>query len=58
VPLDSVFERDGRTFCYVLAASKPEERQVKVGRSSADFVEILEGLAEGDKVALYDPTKK
>jgi len=58
VPLDAVFERDGATFCYVLAGSKPEERKVKVGRTSADFAEILEGMAEGEKVALYDPTKK
>ena len=58
VPLDAVFEKDGKTFCYVVGATKPEERKVKVGRSSADFAEILEGLGEGEKVALYDPTKK
>lgn len=58
VPVDAVFEKDGKTLCYVLGAGKPDERPVKAGRSSSDFVEILEGLAEGDKVALYDPTKK
>jgi multidrug efflux pump subunit AcrA (membrane-fusion protein) len=58
VPLDAVFEKDGRTFCYVVSGAKPEERKVKVGRSSADFAEILEGLGDGEKVALYDPTKK
>lgn len=58
IPLDAVFEKDGKTICYVLGAVKAEEKVVKVGRSSADFVEILEGLTEGEKVALYDPTKK
>ncbi|MBI3855670.1 MAG: efflux RND transporter periplasmic adaptor subunit [Planctomycetes bacterium] len=58
VPLDAVFEKDGKTFCYVMGGSKPDERKVKVGRTSADFAEIAEGLAEGEKVALFDPTKK
>jgi len=58
IPLDAVFEKDGKTYVFVMGVSKPEERKVKVGRSSADFAEILEGLADGEKVALYDPTKK
>jgi HlyD family secretion protein len=58
VPLDAVFEKDGKTLCYVMSGARPEERKVTVGRSSADFAEILEGLADGEKVALFDPTKK
>jgi HlyD family secretion protein len=58
VPLDAVFEKDGRTFCYVMGGPKPEERKVVVGRSSADYAEITQGLADGDKVALFDPSKK
>jgi len=58
VPLDAVFEKDGKSICWVLGAVKVEERTVKVGRSSADFAEIVEGLKEGEKVALYDPMKK
>ena len=58
VPLDAVFEKDGKSIAWANGVGKPEERVVKVGRSSADFVEILEGLKEGEKVALYDPLKK
>jgi HlyD family secretion protein len=58
IPLDAVFEKDGKTFCYVVGGVRPEERKVRIGRSSADFAEVLEGLSEGEKVALYDPTKK
>jgi HlyD family secretion protein len=58
VPLDAVFEKDGKTYCWVMGGSKPEERKVVVGRSSADYAEILQGLTEGEKVALFDPTKK
>ncbi len=58
VPLDAIFEKDGKTFCYVLGGAKPEERKVTIGRASSDFAEVLEGLSDGEKVALYDPTKK
>ena len=58
VPLDAVFEKDGRTICHVMTGSKAEERTVKIGRSSSDFAEILSGLSDGEKVALFDPTKK
>ncbi len=58
VPLDAVFEKEGKVSCYVLGAGAPEARAVKTGRTSADYVEVLEGLKEGEKVALYDPLKK
>ena len=34
-----------------------EERKVKVGLASLERVQILDGLAEGEQVALEDPTK-
>ena len=58
VPLDAVFEKDGKTFCYVMGGSRPEERKVVVGRSSMDYAEVVQGLADGEKVALFDPTRK
>jgi len=57
VPVDGVFEKDGKPACWIVSGPKPEVRVVRVGRSSADFVEILEGLREGDGIALYDPEK-
>lgn len=57
VPVDAVFEKDGKPACWIVSGPKPEARLVKVGRSSADFVEILEGLREGETIALYDPEK-
>ena len=35
---------------YVLADSKPIERQVKTGLSDGQRTEVLEGLVEGDMV--------
>lgn len=56
VPLESVFEKDGQTICYVLA-SDPEPRPVKVGPKNSDYIVVEEGLQEGDKVTLWDPTR-
>ena len=55
IPLDAVFEKDGRTLVYRLMGGQPEEREVKLGQKNEDFVIIEEGLAPGDHVALRDP---
>ena len=54
VPLEAVFERDGRSVVY-LAGRRPREREVVLGPSNADFVVIEQGLARGDRVLLQDP---
>jgi multidrug efflux pump subunit AcrA (membrane-fusion protein) len=41
-----------------MGSGKAEERKIRIGRSSMDFVEVLEGLVEGEKVTLFDPTRK
>ncbi len=56
VPLQSVFEKDGRTIVYVMGARRWSEREVKVGRRGQDRIVILEGLDEGEMVCLRDPT--
>jgi len=56
VPIDSIFEKEGKTLVYVVA-SPPTEREVKPGRANQDVIEILEGLKEGEKVTLFDPKK-
>lgn len=57
VPVDAVFDRDGKSWCYVLDGGKTEARVVKTGRFSHDFIEIVEGLKLGEKVTLYDPMR-
>jgi HlyD family secretion protein len=56
VPIDSIFEKDGKTLCYVVA-SPPTARVVKPGRANQDVIEILEGLKEGERVTLFDPSR-
>ena len=52
VPVEAVYGRDGKRYALVRAApgAAMEEREVKPGRSSFDYVEITDGLREGDEV--------
>jgi HlyD family secretion protein len=57
-PAESVFEKNGGTFAYVLSGSKFEERAVQVSRRSKSQLLIGSGLQPGEKVALQDPTQE
>jgi HlyD family secretion protein len=55
VPLQAVFEREGRSVCYVVRRGRLQPQDVLTGPSNQDFVVIDRGLREGDRVALRDP---
>lgn len=52
IPLESVFEKDGKTIVYVNGRA----REVTLGEKNSNFVVVTGGLAAGEKVALRDPT--
>jgi HlyD family secretion protein len=51
-PKEAMRRENGQTVAYVMGGGKLERRVVKTGTSSITRVEILEGLKEGDLVAL------
>lgn len=55
VPLEAVFEREGRHVCYVVGVRGLSPREVTLGPSNQDFVVIEQGLRRGERVALRDP---
>ena len=55
VPVDAVFEKDGRRVCYVLERRRLRPREVLLGPSNADHVVVERGLRPGERVALRDP---
>ncbi len=57
IPLDAVFEKDGRALVYCLVRGQPEERAVTLGQKNEDFVIVQHGLTPDDRVALRDPTQ-
>ena len=55
VPIVAVLEEGGKYFCNVKNGSGHERREVKIGLSNAEHVQIVEGLRTGEVVYLNDP---
>lgn len=56
VPLQCVFAEDGAHWCHVQEAGKPPTtRKVGIGAANDNYLEILDGLQEGEQVLLYNP---
>lgn len=50
VPFSAINADQGGDFCYVIKEGIVEKRQVKIGLTSEDSMEVLEGLEEGEMV--------
>ncbi|MGI9014714.1 MAG: hypothetical protein ACR2GY_10750, partial [Phycisphaerales bacterium] len=57
VPIQAVFRRGSVNFVYVPDGKGFAQKQVTVGRSSELYVEVLVGLAAGDRVLTRDPAE-
>jgi multidrug efflux pump subunit AcrA (membrane-fusion protein) len=55
VPVLAVFSEGGKHYCLVKNGSGVDRREVKIGSTNGQMVEIEEGLREGESVTLYDP---
>ncbi len=56
VPLQAVFEKAGNHVCYIVQERGPEERLVDIGKFNDDFIAIENGISEGERLYLHDPT--
>jgi len=56
IPIDAVFEKNGRTLVYRIEGGQPLEQVVVLGKRNDDFVVVEEGLGANDRVTLLDPT--
>jgi hypothetical protein len=56
VQLESVFEKGGRRYCYVLRKGKAQVQEVLTGPSNENHIVIEAGLERGERVLLRDPT--
>ncbi|RJP15990.1 MAG: efflux RND transporter periplasmic adaptor subunit [Candidatus Abyssobacteria bacterium SURF_5] len=55
IPINAIFEKEGRKCCYVVHGNGYELREVIVGAQKEDFAEVKEGLSEGEKICLIEP---
>ncbi len=53
IPEDAVYEKDFKKYVEILENGKPLEREVKTGIDNNNYIEIKEGLKEGEKVILH-----
>ncbi len=57
IPIQCVFLEEGIHYCYIMNAnSQPQKTEVKADISNDNYIQITEGLDEGDSVLLYNPT--
>jgi RND family efflux transporter MFP subunit len=55
VPIQVVANRGGKKICFVTNGGKTLEREVKTGLFNDTYVQILDGLKEGENVLLNPP---
>lgn len=53
LPIEAVYNKEGVTYCQIKSGFSSVEREVKTGRASNSFVEIVEGIEQGETVLLY-----
>ncbi len=57
IPIQCVFLEEGTHYCYIMNANnEPVKTKVKADISNDNYIQITEGLTEGDSVLLYNPT--
>jgi len=52
VPVQAVSPLEGKQVCHVANGRKPECRTVEIGEFNDEFIEIKNGLKEGERVLL------
>lgn len=57
VPVSAVAEVDGRKVAYVVKGRSIDRRDVQTGDENEQFVQVLDGVAEGEAVALDARTR-
>ena len=57
IPVVAVSEEKGKYYCFVKNGGSADRREVKIGMSNDESVQITEGLRPGEVVYLYDPNR-
>ncbi len=55
VPVQAVSPDGDKQVCYVAGGVKPDRREVHLGEFNDEFIEVKDGLSEGDRVLLSPP---
>lgn len=55
IPIESVFEKEGKTIAYVMGSRTSKRREVALGKRNNTHIVVTQGLSPGDRIALRDP---
>jgi len=55
VPVQAISPDNGKQVCYVANGLRSERREVQIGEFNDDFIEVKNGLKEGERVLLRAP---
>jgi HlyD family secretion protein len=55
IPVQSVANRDGRKVCFLLDGGQPKEVAIQTGAFNDRFIQVIDGLTEGQRVLLSPP---
>jgi len=58
VPLQAIVGLDDRQYCFIEKDGAAQPVEVEIGLFDSDFVEIKNGLTEGDLVSLVPPSSR
>jgi multidrug resistance efflux pump len=58
VPVDAIHTDAGINYVYKKSATGFKKTEIETGRSNSDYTVIVNGLDEGDEIALIDPSDK
>ncbi|NQF15692.1 efflux RND transporter periplasmic adaptor subunit [Brevibacillus sp. HB1.3] len=56
IPRKAVFEREGRPYVFKLEGETAKQVEVSTGNSTSELIEVVSGLANGDKVVVKGQT--
>lgn len=55
IPIEAVFEKEGKTIAYVMGSRTFKRREVDLGKRNNTHIVVTQGLSPGDRIALRDP---
>jgi RND family efflux transporter MFP subunit len=58
VPIEAVFEKDGKAVVYKMFGSSVRAQEVTTGTKNSNYIVVASGVQGGDRVALRDPAAR
>jgi multidrug efflux pump subunit AcrA (membrane-fusion protein) len=55
VPIEAVFEREGKTVVYVMGGRSAKRREIELGERNTTHIIVTKGLSQDERIALRDP---